>query len=54
VSVTQLHGPALVLLGDAGHAVTPRTGHGFNAALEDAWLLARVRTVGRASATVDV
>lgn len=45
VSVTQLHGPALVLLGDAGHSITPRTGHGFNAALEDAWTLAQVRAL---------
>lgn len=30
---------AVVLIGDAGHGVTPATGSGMNAALEDAWLL---------------
>jgi kynurenine 3-monooxygenase len=42
VTTTQLHGPSLLLVGDAGHGVTPRTGNGMNAALEDAWLLDQV------------
>ncbi|KAL4420770.1 hypothetical protein ABPG75_010426 [Micractinium tetrahymenae] len=39
VHASQLHGPALLLVGDAGHGVTPRTGNGMNAALEDALII---------------
>ena len=42
VHASQLHAPGLVLLGDAGHGVTPRTGNGMNAAMEDAWVLNQV------------
>lgn len=34
--------PAVVLIGDAAHGVTPVTGSGMNSALEDAWLLGQV------------
>lgn len=46
VRCTQLHGPSLLLLGDAGHAVSPSTGNGMNSALEDAWLMGQVRRAG--------
>jgi kynurenine 3-monooxygenase len=46
VTTTQLHGPSLLLVGDAGHGVTPRTGNGMNAAREDAWLLDQVDAPG--------
>ncbi|KAL4425220.1 hypothetical protein ABPG75_009236 [Micractinium tetrahymenae] len=36
VHAPQLHGPGLLLVGDAGHGVTARTGNGMNAALQDA------------------
>ncbi|KAL4425223.1 hypothetical protein ABPG75_009239 [Micractinium tetrahymenae] len=36
VHAPQLHGPGLLLVGDAGHGVTPRTGNGMNAAMQDA------------------
>ena len=39
LTASQLHAPGLVLVGDAGHGVTPRTGNGMNAALEDSQML---------------
>ena len=39
---THLAGPGVVLIGDAGHAVTPTTGNGMNSALDDAWILSRI------------
>lgn len=45
VRCSQLHAPGgLVLIGDAGHGVSPRTGNGMNSALEDAALLDRLLT----------
>uniref|UniRef100_A0A7S0WXR5 FAD-binding domain-containing protein n=1 Tax=Chlamydomonas leiostraca TaxID=1034604 RepID=A0A7S0WXR5_9CHLO len=42
VRVSQLHGPACVLVGDAGHSVTSALGQGCNAALESAQRLGAV------------
>ena len=42
IRCSQLHGPAVVLLGDAGHAVTPENGQGCNAAFEDVSILANL------------
>lgn len=42
VHCSALHGPEMVLLGDAAHGITPRTGNGMTAALEDAALLDQV------------
>lgn len=42
VRCSQLHAPSLVLVGDAAHGVTPRTGNGMNASLESAWVLDQV------------
>ena len=42
VRCSQLHGPATVLLGDAGHAVTPDSGQGFNAGLEDVSIMTQL------------
>lgn len=39
VRCSELHGPGVILLGDAAHAVTPIGGQGCNAALEDAVVL---------------
>lgn len=35
VRCSQLHGPRVVVVGDAAHAVSPLLGQGCNAALED-------------------
>ena len=45
VRCSSLHGPGMVLIGDAAHGVTPRTGNGMTAALEDAQLLDEVRGI---------
>lgn len=42
LTASQLHAPGLVLVGDAGHGITPRTGNGMNAALEDGQLLSQL------------
>ena len=42
VRCSQLHAPGIVLVGDAGHGVTPKTGNGMNSALEDSALLSRL------------
>ena len=39
---SKLHGPSTVLLGDAGHSVTPALGQGCAAALEDCVVFAQV------------
>ena len=36
---SKLHGPNTVILGDAGHGVTPALGQGCNSALESAVIL---------------
>ncbi|EFN55569.1 hypothetical protein CHLNCDRAFT_134054 [Chlorella variabilis] len=41
VHASQLHAPGVVLLGDAGHAVSPATSNGMNSALEDALVLSQ-------------
>lgn len=49
VACTQLHGPGMVLIGDAAHGISPRIGNGMTSALEDAWLLDQVcRVAGEA------
>ena len=35
VRCSQLHGPRVVVVGDAAHAVSPSMGQGCNSALED-------------------
>jgi hypothetical protein len=42
VSCSQLHGPHMVLVGDAAHAISPRSGNGLNSAMEDARRLDKV------------
>ena len=42
VHASQLHAPGVVLLGDAGHAVSPATSNGMNSALEDVLVLSQV------------
>ena len=39
VRCSELHGPGVILVGDAAHAVTPIGGQGCNAALEDGSVL---------------
>ncbi|KAL6759374.1 monooxygenase [Haematococcus lacustris] len=39
VKCSQLHGPGIILLGDAGHAVSPVFGQGANSALESGLVL---------------
>jgi 2-polyprenyl-6-methoxyphenol hydroxylase-like FAD-dependent oxidoreductase len=41
VVLRRWHGAGLVVLGDAGHAMSPQLGQGANLALIDAWTLAR-------------
>lgn len=42
VCCSQLHGPRVVVIGDAAHAVAPSLGQGCNAALQDATILDKV------------
>ena len=42
LNCSKLHGPSTVLLGDAGHSVTPALGQGCAAALEDCAIFAQV------------
>lgn len=42
VRCSEIHGPGVVLVGDAAHAVTPIGGQGCNAALEDSLVLSQV------------
>mmetsp|Transcript_13708 Transcript_13708/g.29448 ORF Transcript_13708/g.29448 Transcript_13708/m.29448 type:complete len:647 (+) Transcript_13708:128-2068(+) len=55
VRCSQLHGPRVILLGDAAHAVSPSLGQGCNASLEDVTvlqqLLDELAAAGTATAT---
>ena len=42
VRCSRLVGPSVVLLGDAGHAVTPNLGQGCNSSLEDVGIFHKV------------
>ncbi|KAK9811322.1 hypothetical protein WJX72_001790 [[Myrmecia] bisecta] len=44
VKCNQLHGPSIILVGDAGHATTEKSGQGANSAIDDAHVLLRVLT----------
>ena len=44
VRCSQLVGPSVLLIGDAGHAVTPNLGQGCNSALEDVGVFHKVTT----------
>ena len=44
VQCSRLTGPAVVLIGDAGHGVTPSLGQGCNAALESVGIFDKVST----------
>ena len=45
VQCSRLTGPAVLLLGDAGHGVTPFLGQGCNAALESVGIFDQVRRI---------
>ena len=47
---SRLAGPSVVLLGDAGHAVTPNLGQGCNSSLEDVGIFHKVTSLWRKAA----
>jgi 2-polyprenyl-6-methoxyphenol hydroxylase-like FAD-dependent oxidoreductase len=51
VRMRHWHGPGVVVLGDAAHAMSPQLGQGVNLALWDAWTLARCLAAERDIAT---
>lgn len=51
---SQLHGPGLILMGDAGHSMWPTLGQGVNSALEDAVVLNKVLAECKVDVNVNV
>ncbi|GAX86073.1 hypothetical protein CEUSTIGMA_g13487.t1 [Chlamydomonas eustigma] len=48
VRCSQLHGPRILVIGDAAHAVSPSLGQGCNAALEDVTVIKKLLTAALA------
>lgn len=53
VRCSQLHGPQVLVIGDAAHAVSPSLGQGCNAALEDVTVIKQLLNAALANAVID-